>query len=117
MQSVLRKEESPAGNPERFKAETPASRKCTSDAKKVALFCNNCREARTQNPAVIPANTFIDCNGFLWHCQRPECEHALWNLDRQFILGCRVLEDRYRSNPGIRRDLDRLARVEFAAKV
>lgn len=77
--------------------------------KKNSPFCREfCIAAASQNPRNIPANVFSDRNGFLWRCIRPECPDAVWNLDRNYITGCRQMNRAYAMNPEIRKDLERL---------
>jgi hypothetical protein len=85
--------------------------------KKYSPFCPEyCIQASSQNLRNVPANVFNDKNGFLWRCCRPECPDAIWNLDRQYITGCRKLIDGYEHDHRIRADLDKLRMLTFFRK-
>lgn len=109
MQSILGKEEGSDLTVPRYRVETPVHTKSSADGKKLAPFCLICYLADSQNPRNIPTNVFSDKNGTLWHCQRPECRFAVWNLDRDYIIGCRECTRLFETDPEIRAKMNEIA--------
>lgn len=109
MQSVIRKMEGQTRSSQEFQVETPASRKLVPYGKNVAPFCLICYVAKSQDPCNIPQNVFSDKNGFLWHCQRPECTNAIWDSDHDYITGCRVCHEMFETDPEVRVAMDKIA--------
>jgi hypothetical protein len=109
MQSAVKRLEGQTRSGQEFQVETPASRKLVPYGKNVSPFCLICYAAKSQTPRNVPVNVFSDKNGFLWHCQRPECKNAIWNLDRDYITGCRSCRDLYETDHEVRAAMDQIA--------
>jgi hypothetical protein len=114
MQSLIKEEGSPVSAGKATNLTTSPIHGSFPDKKNSPFCWEFCIAASCQNPRNVPANVFSDKNGFLWRCIRPECQDAVWNLGRDYIIGCRRLNSAYANSQEIRKDLDRLRKLSLA---